>query len=51
MDNKSILSYLKDHYRKEDEAELLMENKINNDILSEEKEKEKVGTVIKPNIK
>lgn len=42
MDNKSILTYLKDHYKKEDETELLMENKIDNDILSEAKSKKKL---------
>ena len=39
MDDKTILSYLKDHYRKEDEAELLMENTIDNDISEEAKSK------------
>ncbi len=42
MDNKSILSYLKDHYKKEDEAQLLMEQQINKDILSEAKSKKKL---------
>jgi len=37
MDNKTILNYLKDHYRKEDKAELIMEQQINNDILLKEK--------------
>jgi len=48
MDDKTILSYLKDHYRKEDEAELLMENKIDDDILEASKSKKKLRVNNKP---
>ena len=42
MNKNTILNYLKDHYKKEDKAQMLMENKIDNDILSEAKSKKKL---------
>lgn len=39
MNKNTLLDYLKDHYRKQDEAQLLMENQIDNEILEEAKSK------------
>ena len=43
MNKKDILNFLKDQYQKQDETQVLLENQIDEKIISDAKERKKIS--------